>query len=83
MRLKIPSSMRREHAEFNRELLKLRKRKSSVGRWAWQVNDVLSLHFRKEEELALPVISVAKKVAEGKKSRDFPEAKELCGKFKA
>lgn len=46
---------------------------------AWRADEVLSPHFQKEEELALPVISVTKKVAEGKISRDLPDC-QIWGK---
>ena len=40
MQLKIPEAMRRQHAEFIRELLKAAREKSGVGQAAWRVDEV-------------------------------------------
>jgi hypothetical protein len=42
-----------------------------------------SKHFERENELALPVIGVAREVAKGKVPSDPSEALKLCDNFKA
>lgn len=54
-----------------------------VGKAAKQVAQVLHPHFERENELALPVIGIARELAEDKASADFPKALELSEKFKA
>jgi hypothetical protein len=46
------------------------------------VAQVLHPHFVRENELALPVIGIARELAEEKTSADFPKALELSEKFK-
>jgi hypothetical protein len=46
------------------------------------VAQVLHQHFEKENELALPMIGVARKLAEDKTSTDFPRALELSERYK-
>ena len=49
---------------------------------AKQVAQVLHPHFERENKLALPVIGVARELAEGKTSSHFSNAVELSDKFK-
>ena len=75
--------MEEEHEELHAELAKATKTRGKVGEAAKKVAEVLHPHFEKENEIALPVIGVARELAEGKTSPDFPKALELCDKFKA
>ena len=83
MPLGIPKAMEEEHEELHAELAKATKTRRKVGEAAKKVAEVLHPHFEKENEIALPVIGVARELAEGKTSPDFPKALELCDKFKA
>jgi len=74
--------MEEEHEEIHQELLKAMRIPGKVSEAAKQVAQVLHPHFKRENELALPVIGVAKELAEDKASPDFPKASELAGKFK-
>jgi hypothetical protein len=65
------------------ELWKAIKMPGTVGKAAKRVAEVLHPHFERENELALPVIGVARELAEGKISPDFPRALELYEKFRA
>jgi hypothetical protein len=82
MPLGIPKAMEEEHEELHQELRKATKVRGKVGEAAKRVAEVLHSHFERENELALPVIGVAKELAEGKTSMDFPQALELADKFK-
>jgi len=83
MPLGIPEAMKEEHEELHRELAETTKIRGKVGEAAKKVARVLHPHFEKENELALPVIGVARELAEGKTSQDFPRALELHEKFKS
>jgi hypothetical protein len=73
--------MRVEHEELHSELRKATRIPGSVGKAAKHVAEVLHPHFEKENELALPIIGVARELGEGKSSNDFPKAKELFERF--
>lgn len=83
MPLGIPKAMEEEHEELHQELRKVTKIRGKVGEAAIRVAQVLHPHFERENELALPVIGVARELVEGKTSADFPKALELADKFKA
>jgi len=83
MPLGISKAMEEEHEELHAALAKATKMRGKVGEAAKKVAEVLHPHFEKENEIALPVIGVARELAEGKTSPDFPKALELCDKFKA
>lgn len=76
-------TMEEEHEELHQELRKITKMRDKIGGAAMRVAEVLHPHFERENELALPVIGVARELAEGKSSPDFPKALELANKFKA
>ena len=81
--LKIPEAMELEHEELHAELRKAIRLPGKLAKAAKQVAEILHPHFEKENELALPVIGVARELAEGKTSADYPKALELCDKFRA
>jgi len=81
--LRIPEAMELEHEELHAELRKAIRLPGKVGKAAKQVAEILHPHFDKENELALPVIGLARELGEGKTSADYPKAVELCGKFRA
>jgi len=74
--------MREEHKELHDELRKATKIPGSVGKKAKRVAEILHSHFERENELAMPVIGIARELAEGRSSPDFPRALELSEKFK-
>ena len=76
-------TMEEEHEELHQELRKITKMGGKIGGAAVRVAEVLHPHFERENELALPVIGVARELVEGKSSPDFPKALELADKFKA
>jgi hypothetical protein len=78
----IPKAMEMEHEELHDQLRKATKIRGRVGEAAVRVAQVLHSHFEKENEIALPVLGVARELAEGKTSPDFPRALELAEKFR-
>ncbi len=77
MPLEIPKAMVEEHEELHRELLETTKVRGKVGEAAKQVALILHPHFEKENELALPIIGIARELAEGKIPVDSAKALEL------
>jgi len=82
MPLIIPEAMELEHEELHKELRKATRMPGKVGKAAKQVAQVLHPHFMRENELALPLIGVARELAEEKMSADFPKALELFERFR-
>lgn len=82
MPLGIPEAMQHEHEELHEDLRKATKMRGQIGKTARHVAQLLHPHFERENELALPVIGVARELAEGKTSSDFTKALELADKFK-
>jgi chromosome segregation ATPase len=74
--------MELEHEELHEALRKAIRMPGKVGVAARQVAQVLHPHFERENKLALPVIGIARELAEEKTSADFPKALELFEKFK-
>ncbi len=82
MPLGIPEAMEEEHEELHEELRRAVKMPGEVGKAARKVAEVLHPHFERENELALPVIGIARELAEGKTSPDFSKALKLHDQFK-
>ena len=82
MPLRIPEAIKLEHEELHEELRKATRMPGKVGKAAKQVAQVLHQHFKRENELALPLIGVARELAEEKMSADFPMALELFERFR-
>ncbi len=74
--------MKEEHEELHNELKRATKLPGAVGKAARHVAEVLHPHFEKENELALPIIGIARELGEGKVSSDFPRAAELFKRFR-
>jgi len=83
MPIGIPEAMMEQHEELHNELRKAIKMPGAVGKAARHVAEALHPHFERENEIPLPVIGIARELAEGKSSPDFPKALELAEKFKA
>lgn len=74
--------MMEEHEELHSELRKTTRLPGAVGKAAKHVAEVLHPHFEKENEIALPIIGVARELGEGKVSNDFSRAAELFERFR-
>ena len=78
----IPKTMIEEHEELHRELKKATRIPGSVGKSAKHVAEILHPHFEKENELALPIVGIARELGEGKSSEEFSMAAELFERFR-
>ncbi len=82
MPIGIPESMQEEHEELHKELRRATKMPGEVGKAAQRVAEVLHPHFERENELALPVIGIARELAEGKEPSDSANALKLHDQFR-
>jgi len=82
MPLEIPEPTNEEHEELHAQLARATKMSGKVGTAAKEVAAVLHPHFEKENELALPVVGLAREIAESKVAADSAKALERCDKFK-
>jgi len=82
MPLEIPEAMNEEHEELHAQLTRATKMSGKVGTAAKEVAAVLHPHFEKENELALPVVGLAREIAESKVAADSAKALEQCDKFR-
>lgn len=83
MPLRIPETMNEEHEELHRDLARATKLRGHLGEAAGRVAKVLRPHFERENEIALPVIGVARELAEGKSSLDFAKALQFAETFRS
>jgi hemerythrin-like domain-containing protein len=81
MALATPSVIKEEHKELHRLLSKLSAIRGKVGEEARKAEEALKPHFKKEEELALPLLGLLKNLAEDKPIEDPQRAAELADKF--
>lgn len=83
MPLRIPRSMKEEHRQLHRELVKTINLGGQVGSAAREVAKTLHPHMERENKLALPVIGATRELAEGKMPPDLSDAFDLSIKFKS
>ncbi len=83
MELKTPQSLKVEHDELHAQLATAKKAGGAVGEAAKAVAEVLHPHFIKEEEYALPPLSILPSLATGKISQDMKTAATMAERLKA
>jgi hypothetical protein len=72
--IRVPESMRVEHAEIHDELLRAINAPGRVGAAARELAAVLHPHFVREEEIALPPLGLLAPLARGE---TLPEMREV------
>lgn len=82
MDFKIPDSLKAEHEELHEELNKAMKAGGKTGAAAQVVAKVLHPHFVKEEELAMPPLSLLPALAEGHLNAEMHQVLALSDKLK-
>ena len=82
MEFKTPASLKAEHKELHEELTKATKAGGKTGEAAQAVAQVLHPHFVKEEEFAMPPLSLLPALAEGKLSADMKQVLVLTDRLK-
>lgn len=83
MEFKIPKSLQAEHQELHSELAKATTAGGRVAEAAKEVARVLHPHFVKEEEYAMPPLSLLPALAEGKVTPNMASALVMTDKLKA
>jgi iron-sulfur cluster repair protein YtfE (RIC family) len=78
--LKVPESLVQEHTELFHELRKLAKKSGEMGKAVKNLLSALEPHFKKEEETAMPLLSVLDPLSKGLES-DSSEVILLHKKF--
>jgi hypothetical protein len=81
--MKIPSSLKAEHDELHSELARAIKAGGKTGKAAEAVARVLEPHFKKEEEYALPPLSLLLALAQGEVSHNMLQAEDMVDRLKA
>jgi hypothetical protein len=81
--LRIPESMKAEHAELHEELYAATQVPGPVGEAAQRVADVLHEHFEKEEAFALPPLGLLPGLARGEFGPELRQALPLTERLKA
>ena len=80
--LRIPESMKAEHAELHEELYAATQVPGPVGEAAEGVARVLHSHFEKEEEYALPPLGLLTALAKGEIGPEFSQVLPLTERLK-
>ena len=83
MKPEAPGSITAEHRELHEQLELALKAGGKTGAAAAEVEKLLSTHFEKEEEYALPQLGLLSHLAMGHLSQDMKEAIELSDRLKA
>jgi len=82
MPLRAPQSLKEDHRQLYRELVKATKLKGGIGSAAREVAKTQRPHMERENKLALPIISVTRDLAEGKLPPGVSDAFDLSIKFR-
>lgn len=83
LKLKTPQSLSEEHNELHAWLEKAIKAGGAIGEAARGVDCVLSLHFKKEEEYALPPLKLLPFLVSGGTPPDQIEAMEMASRLRS
>jgi hypothetical protein len=83
MDLKPPATLKLEHQELHTALQQAARLPGKTGDAVRLLLRVTDAHFAKEEELALPPLSILPELAAGKLSLDMPKAIVLAEKLNA
>lgn len=75
--IRIPESMRVEHAEIHDELVRATKASGRVGTAARELAAILHPHFVREEEIALPPLGLLASLARGEMTPDMRDVLPL------
>ncbi len=80
--LQTPEPLKNEHEEFKDQLLEAGQSGGKLGRVAQQLVDVLTPHFKTEEETAFPPLSLMIPLSRGEITPDMKDALEFIERLK-
>jgi len=81
--IRIPESMRAEHAEIHEELVRATRAPGRVGAAARELASVLHPHFVREEQIALPPLGLLAPLARGETTPEMREVLPLTDSLRA
>jgi Hemerythrin HHE cation binding domain len=80
--MKSPPSLRREHEELHADLAAAGKMPGLLGQTAREVARIMHPHFLREEEYAIPPLSLLPKLAKGLVTPDMADVLPLVARLK-
>lgn len=82
-RIRVPESLRAEHAEIHEALVRATKRPGRVGAAARELAGVLHPHFVREEQIALPPLGLLAPLARGEREDWMREVLPMTDSLRA
>ena len=80
--MKPPLSLRREHEELHADLARAGKMPGLLGQTAREVARIMHPHFLREDEYAMPPLSLLARLARGQVTPDMAEVLPLVARLK-
>lgn len=80
--MKAPASLRREHEELHADLGRATKLPGRLGETAREVARIMHSHFLREDEYAMPPLSLLPRLAKGQITPDMADILPLVARLK-
>lgn len=80
--MKAPPSLRREHEELHADLARAGQMPGLLGQTAREVARIMHPHFLREDEYAIPPLSLLPRLAHGQVTPDMAEVLPLVARLK-
>ena len=80
--MKAPPSLRREHEELHADLAAAGKMPGLLGQTAREIARIMHPHFLREDEYAIPPLSLLPRLAKGQVAPDMAEVLPLIARLK-
>ena len=80
--MKSPPSLRREHEELHADLARAGQKSGNLGLTACEVARIMHPHFLREDEYAIPPLSLLPRLAKGQVTPDMAEVLPLVARLK-
>lgn len=80
--MKAPPSLRREHEELHADLASAGKMPGALGEAARRVARIMHPHFLREDEYAVPPLSLLPRLAKGQVTPDMADVLPLVARLK-
>jgi hypothetical protein len=80
--MKVPLSLRREHEELHADLAEAGQVPGRIGEAAREVARIMHPHFLREDEYAIPPLSLLARLAKGQVAPDMAEVLPLVARLK-
>jgi hypothetical protein len=80
--MKSPASLRREHEELHADLARAGQMPGVLGQTAREVARIMHPHFLREDEYAIPPLSLLPRLSKGQVTPDMAEVLPLVARLK-